>query len=356
MIEAAAAASRPLRALVVVLGGWTTVRVVALWPSPIADVAQSDPPSPQPALPVLTQRFDDAAPPFRPRPQRIASAPVRALEKRRNLPATTAHGNEPVFANAAPIRASIVRIAGAVQTTSATTVADDGIAEPPRALVSTPFAPGLPAQVTENRFSGSAWALLRDDSSRTLATGGQLGGSQAGVRLFYTPGPKALAVTARISTPLAQASGREAALGIAVRGRNVGVIVEQRLALDRAGRDAPAVIAYGGVSDVAIPGGTKLDGYVQAGAVGIARPAAFIDGALRVERTIAGADKARLAVGAGTWGGAQPGAARLDVGPQVVAHLPVGPTNLRISAEWRQRIAGDAAPASGPSVTVGFDF
>jgi hypothetical protein len=217
-------------------------------------------------------------------------------------------------------------------------------------------APGLPTASPRNRFSVSAWSLMRGDGAPSLASGGQLGGSQIGMRLFYTPGPKQFAFTARISAPLSRPTGREAAVGIALRGRNVGLIAEQRISLDKGGRDAPAVLAYGGVSDVVLPAGLKLDGYAQAGVVGINAPAAFIDGAIRVERTVLKAAKSSLAIGAGAWGGAQPGVSRLDVGPQIVAHLSVADTNLRVSAEWRQRVAGTAAPSSGPSVTVGFDF
>ena len=197
---------------------------------------------------------------------------------------------------------------------------------------------------------------MRSDSAASLATGGQLGGSQIGMRIFYTPGPHMLAITARVSTPLSQPVGREAAVGVALKGRNVGLIVEQRFSLAKGGRDDPAVFAYGGVSDVKLGHGIKLDGYAQTGVVGIKNPSAFIDGAVRVERPVLTTDEASLSIGAGAWGGAQPGVARLDVGPQVVARLNVGETNLRVSAEWRQRVAGDAAPASGPAVTVGFDF
>jgi hypothetical protein len=54
-------------------------------------------------------------------------------------------------------------------------------------------------------------------------------------------------------------------------------------------------------------------------------------------------------VGAGAWGGAQPGAARLDMGPQASFRIPVGRTGIRASAEWRFRVAGDAEPGSGPA-------
>ena len=227
----------------------------------------------------------------------------------------------------------------------------------PRSLLRLPPALALPVKTLQlHGFSGSAWVLLRGDGNASLATGGQLGGSQLGARLFYAPGPRALAITARISAPLSQPTGREVAIGVALRGANFGLIAEQRVALDNGGKGSPAVFAYGGVSDVVLPANFKLEGYAQAGVVGAKSPATFVDGAVRVERTVLTARLASLSLGGGIWGGAQPGVRRVDIGPQVVARFAVADTNLRVSAEWRQRVAGNAIPASGPSVTVGFDF
>jgi hypothetical protein len=335
--------SHPLRALGVVLGGWTAARVVALWPTamsvgmPAIDVASADPaPASNVSVPL-----SDKVPLFAERP--LTSHRLRALAKVR------------LSAAQATQTATIDSPVAAPRTVTPEAPTTAMRSEQPK--ISSPVAPGLPiAAETPQRWSGSAWALMRGDSAASLASGGQLGGSQIGMRLFYAPGPEALAITARVSAPLNQPAGREAAIGVALKGRNVGLIAEQRFSLEKGGRDAPAVFAYGGVSDVKLGHDFKLDGYAQAGVVGIKQPAAFIDGAIRVERPVLTTDKASLSIGAGAWGGAQPGAARLDIGPQVVARMAVGETNLRVSAEWRQRIAGDAAPASGPAVTVGFDF
>jgi hypothetical protein len=332
--------SRPLRALGLTLGGWTTIRVVALWPvsggaiePPIIDATRAAPPRAVIAMPL-----NDDVPLFTERP--LSTRATAALEREHKL--------------------ALVRQVAASPTAPSMEEAPDSAST--HAAFATPVetrtvsAPGLPAPPSRNRFSGSAWALMRSGAAPSLASGGQLGGSQIGMRLFYTPGPEAFAITARVSAPLSQPTGREAAIGIALRGRNVGLIAEQRFALDKEGHGAPAVFAYGGVADVKLLAGLKLDGYAQAGIVGIRKPAAFIDGALRIERTVLTGAKSRLGIGAGAWGGAQPGASRLDIGPQVVAHMATAETNLRVSAEWRERVAGNAAPASGPSVTIGFDF
>lgn len=331
--------SRPLRALGVILGSWTAARVVALWP--MAGTATDMPPSNVApvarAQPVVAMRLDDDVPLFAARP--LSERGRKALKR--------FHGMAMAEDSTA---ATVVTLPEAVDAQPVAAVALT------RGERGAPQAPGLPIVRSANRFSGSAWALMRGNGSPSLANGGQLGGSQIGMRLFYVPGPDALAVTARISTPISQRGGREAAIGVALRGRNIGLIAEQRISLDKSGRDAPAVFAYGGVSDVKILGGLTLDGYAQGGVVSVKSPAAFIDGALRIERNVLTAKDASLSVGAGMWGGAQPGVARLDIGPQLVARVRVADMTLRASAEWRQRIAGNAAPSSGPSVTVGLDF
>ena len=61
-------------------------------------------------------------------------------------------------------------------------------------------------------------------------------------------------------------------------------------------------------------------------------------------------------LGVGAWGAAQPGAARLDAGPGLAYRLPLRGANVRIEADWRFRLAGDAAPGSGPALTLATDF
>jgi hypothetical protein len=63
-----------------------------------------------------------------------------------------------------------------------------------------------------------------------------------------------------------------------------------------------------------------------------------------------------VGIGAGAWGGAQPGASRLDAGPTLSWRLPAARAHLRIEAGWRFRLAGEAAPGSGPALTLLADF
>jgi hypothetical protein len=53
------------------------------------------------------------------------------------------------------------------------------------------------------------------------------------------------------------------------------------------------------------------------------------------------------------WGGAQPGVYRVDAGPRVTMKVR---NNIRVHFDWRQRLAGNAQPGSGPAVTLASDF
>ena len=210
----------------------------------------------------------------------------------------------------------------------------------------------------------SAWAILRPaGSGLNLATNGQLGASQAGVRvqqpLFRISQQLPIAFNLRVSAPLDQKLGREAGFGLGTRPVKqvpVELILERRVALDRGGRNAFAVIAAGGFNDKPLVSKVSLSGYAQTGIVGFARGDGFVDGALQIERALLDRNHTGLRLGAGFWGAAQPGVARVDVGPILAVKQRLGAANLRISAEYRWRVAGQARPASGPALSIGTDF
>ncbi|MEP7223149.1 MAG: hypothetical protein ABI673_10855 [Novosphingobium sp.] len=59
----------------------------------------------------------------------------------------------------------------------------------------------------------------------------------------------------------------------------------------------------------------------------------------------------------GRRGGAQRGASRVDVGPSAGIVLRLGDAAAaRLAMDWRFRVAGHAAPASGPAVTLSAGF
>jgi hypothetical protein len=219
-----------------------------------------------------------------------------------------------------------------------------------------PAGPG-PAAAAGKRWSISAWAFVRSGDSRALAAGGLLGGSQAGARFAYRLNRgenRPLALSLRLSAPLGRAAGAEGALGLdwkPDRRLPVHLLAERRQALGPEGRSAFAVTLYGGVSD-APAGPLRIDGYAQAGIVGLRSRDPFGDGSLRVSLPLTG----RARVGAGAWAAAQPGLARLDIGPQAALRLPVAGRAVTLAADWRLRVAGDAGPGSGPTLTLATDF
>lgn len=208
-----------------------------------------------------------------------------------------------------------------------------------------------------DRVQLSAWALLRGQRGQplgptSLASGGQLGGSQAGSRLTYYV-TRQIAASFRTSTDVGRRGG-EVAAGLRVQpvgGIPVWVTAERRQQLGHngGGRNAFAIFAEGGLYQRPMPWQFSLDAYLQAGIVGMHSRDPFIDGALTLTRPI----YKNFSAGLGIWGGAQPGLYRVDAGPRVTMAVR---KNIRVHFDWRQRVAGNAAPGSGPAVTLAGDF
>jgi hypothetical protein len=230
---------------------------------------------------------------------------------------------------------------------------------PPGPIIATPWRGwghrAVPARSAgaPDRWSVSAWVLVRHDpGGPALAPGGTLGGSQTGARISYRLGG-GLALSARAYLPLRRAAGAEAAAGLdwrPVAAVPVNILAERRQAIGGEGRSAFGLTLYGGGSR-ALPRGLRLDAYGQAGIVGLRALDLFIDGAIRVSAPVG-----PLEIGVGARGAAQPGAARLDAGPGLSYRLPLQAANVRIEADWRFRVAGAAAPGSGPALTLATDF
>jgi len=92
-----------------------------------------------------------------------------------------------------------------------------------------------------------------------------------------------------------------------------------------------------------------VDGYAQAGVVGLKSRDLFADGGFALTRPV----YRNFSAGFGVWGGVQPGLYRVDAGPRVTMRVR---RNVRVHLDWRQRLAGNALPASGPAVTLAGDF
>jgi hypothetical protein len=225
-----------------------------------------------------------------------------------------------------------------------------------------PFKTSL-ASPTGGRWSADGWLLLRQDTTNALAFGrGSYGRSQAGAVLRYDLGPSSPLrpmAHARVSQAIG-ARESELALGLSARPLpKVPVRAAVELRLTQANGQTlvrPAAYAVTELPTFELPLGFTADAYGQAGYVGGRYASAFADGQVRAERRLAEFGDAKLSAGGGAWGGAQKGAARLDIGPSASLQLKLGATNSRVSMDWRFRVAGDAEPASGPALTISAGF
>lgn len=358
-------AGRPFRFLLLVVSGWTLIRAAFILPDVTSRMfgpaprqeAAAQPEGTKAAAPIAKPPVFAASRPVITAPQPLPASPNTVESPRIDaaLPAM-APANAPgwgasivdrmIAAQLAFSRRPERRIALAAFAVGAGFSAEEMAVAPPR-------SPG-----SADRWRGAAWMLLRRDGSLPPSLASRLGGAQAGMRVDYrvAPGNRSdPAFYSRISAALAAPAAAEAAIGFASRpvaGLPVSVAVERRQALSDGGRSDFALLAYGGVSDRAIGPSLRIDGYAQAGVVDFGQPDAFIDGEVRIGTPV----QPRLTVGAGLWGGAQPGASRVDVGPQASLTLALGTRSARIAAEWRERVAGSAQPSSGPAITIGMNF
>lgn len=235
-------------------------------------------------------------------------------------------------------------------------------------LAPPPFAQAArPKADMPSRWSADAWVLVRRSGGSGLGAGlspATYGASQAGAVLRYRLAPASVyrpTIYLRASRSLDGPAQSEAAVGVSARPIPQVPIVaagEVRAFHDAFGtRLRPVALAISEFSPVELPHGLRGEAYVQAGYAGGKGATAFADGQVRLDRSVLRAGPADLRLGAGAWGGAQKGAARLDAGPSLSATLPVGNRVFaRASIDWRFRLAGDAAPGSGPALTVSAGF
>jgi hypothetical protein len=220
----------------------------------------------------------------------------------------------------------------------------------------------LPAQSIPEAFKKidrlqlTAWALVRSRQAvlgpTSLASGGTLGGSQAGARLTYQF-TRQIAASLRSTSDIGRRGG-EVAAGIRLQplvSLPVWLTAERRQQLGRlgSGRNAFALFVEGGLYQRPMPWNFALDAYFQGGVVGLNRRDRFVDAAVTLTRPV----YRQFSAGLGLWGGAQPGVYRVDAGPRVTMKVR---DNMRVHFDWRQRLAGNAQPGSGPAITLAGDF
>lgn len=321
----------PLRFVAFVLAAWTGGRlaVTLLWSEAPAPVADGTP------IRVATNaaRAPDAA------PMPAAASTSLGISGEQPLPASARRP-----AAVPQVRqAGVTRIAAPDAVLLAGTEPADASAPAAPAPLPAPPPPGPVVR----RWHGDAYLFLRNGDGPGLAPGAQLGGGQAFARLSYAL-DHGIDATARASRAL-RGKGAEAALGLrwSLPGRAAGITIERRIALDRAGRDAWSAFVAGGVDGRRV-GPLRLSAYAQAGVVGARRRDGFADGAARI-----GLPAGPATLGAGLWGAAQPGVARVDIGPQATVRIAPG---VSAALDWRVRVAGDARPGTGIAFTLATGF
>ena len=210
-----------------------------------------------------------------------------------------------------------------------------------------------------------AYSFWRDGSGGSgLASAGQYGGSQSGIIATWNLGAtfpalakERLSLIGRLSGAHDDSRELEAAAGIRwqpIAKLPISLTVEQRIR--PRGTDRIAIYAAGGVDRKPLPAGFHLDAYGQAGWASRQAGGYFFDGIARAQRPMITRENGEMTVVTGAWTGGQKGAQRLDIGPTAGGTLRVGKASLRLSADWRFRIAGNASPGDGPALTLSTAF
>ncbi len=216
-------------------------------------------------------------------------------------------------------------------------------------------------------YAFSFWRLTGGGPAG-LASAAQYGGSQSGIIATYRVGggeKSDLSLLARVTTTPQNAGDRELAAGLSWRpARNIPVTLFAEYRARAPAPDAAALYLAGSVPDIALPGGFRLGGFGQAGVVhsftaasaGGDERTAFLDAGLRGERGVVNTRPLQIALGAGAWAGGQRGSRRLDIGPAATLKTQIAGQDIRLNADWRFRIAGNASPGNGPALTLSAGF
>ena len=216
------------------------------------------------------------------------------------------------------------------------------------------------------RWSGDAYALFRDAGLAGPTASPVLGGGQSGASLSYRIDPLAprpLAVFGRIyaahdANNAIDPRSAQAAIGVRWQMRpGISIAAERLVAIGADTRsDWNLRVAAGGERRL---GRIGIDGYAEAGARG--NGDLYAGGEAHALVGLGAVGPVQLAAGPGVWGSIQSAAdvvGRVDIGAGITARLPAGVavTGVAVTGTWRWRVAGNAAPGSGPALTVGMAF
>ncbi len=226
--------------------------------------------------------------------------------------------------------------------------------------------PFYPKEQAGSRWSMDAWLLLRRGGVGLPAgaLGPSYGASQAGAVLRYRlalGSPHKPSLYLRASSAIGTMREQEVALGLSARPvarLPLVTAVEARISRRPGSSEVrPAALAITEIPPLHLGATLRAEVYGQGGYVGGSQPTAFADGQVRLDRSLAHFNLAELRAGAGAWAGAQKGSSRVDMGPGITIGAPVSRTaSMRLALDWRFRVAGNAAPESGPALTLSAGF
>lgn len=344
---------QPVVALAVVLTAWVAVRA-AVWD-----------PSPQKSGGVA-----EAFAPIVPMPV-VGSAEGGASELALHRPPPD--GKQRTYGQQPSLYASAREEGGVVGTADIQTRWADAISSQGRLPQTTPSVPPPVPYVSPDahpgtrRWSADGWMLLRDRGGFgpvTAPTRATYGASQLGAVVRYRLSPESghrPTAYLRGTAALVRPYDREVATGLSVRpvpGVPLTVAAEVRAGeINSTTRIRPAIMAVTELPPQKLPLNLLGEAYAQAGYVGGAGETAFVDGQLRVDAALARMGRAELRFGGGAWGGAQKDASRFDIGPALNMGVSVSDAVFaRVMIDWRFRVAGNAVPESGPTLTLSAGF
>jgi len=346
----------PLAALMLLIGGWTGARLL-LWESPFVGAASASGKTPPIVESPVPQRGFPTANEF------SATPVLQAPGVRRSWSPSTLRS----FPALIPPLQTVTGSSIAPQIPQQVRALPPALASSVNAAVAPTNVPLALASVTSaSRWHFGAWFAWRDGSGLPRVANGagaaSYGGSQVGamVQFDLARGPHRPALHMRATYAPDRPRHAEIAGGIGVRPLGslpIRVMGEAR-ATQTAGRTEirPAAFAVTEIPRLTLPWRLQAEGYGQAGWVGGRYATAFADGQVRVTRVVASTGRVRFRAGAGTWGGAQKFAERIDVGPTVSAELAQDKLPLRLPLDYRLRVAGNASPGDGPSLTLSTGF
>ena len=230
------------------------------------------------------------------------------------------------------------------------------------AAPSDPDAATWQAQLTQlnRKWSGEAFTLLRASGTPALGVAPLLGGGQSGARLTYTPDPlmrRPVALTARASIAhdaRVDTASAQGAVGAQWRVLpTVAISAERLVALGDDARNGWTLRTEAGIARRIGP--VALDAFAEAGVVGIHRRDLFASLQARAATPLGLTPKVSVEPGIGLWSAVQRSdttASRIDIGPNLTLRAP----HAALSLDYRRRIAGNASPGNGATLTLSAGF